>query len=157
MTEMITGAKYEFSLDIAEIARRVRKDLKAAQVAGELPADATFAVRISRFSGGQSLDVTLTGMPDSWIYNSPGLEPNYAEYVPAHGGYTDEAQAAMRTAQAIVFAYNYDGSDIQSDYFNVNFYSHVKIQNERERAFWAKEKERKAAQRWNRRQARAAR
>jgi hypothetical protein len=147
MYEKTTGTKYQAGRDIAEVAKLVRKDLKAAQVAGELPTDATFAVRVDRFSGGQSLDVTIIGMPDSWTYNQPGLEPNYAEYIPAHGGQTDQATAAVRKIERIVFAYNYDGSDIQSDYFNVNFYSRVKIQDEREQKFWAEEKERKAARR----------
>jgi hypothetical protein len=159
MYEITEGSKYQATrdLDIAEIAKLVRKDIKAAQALGLLPAEATFAVRIDRFSGGQSLDVTLTGMPDTWTYVSPGLEPDYANYVPAHGGYTDEAEAAIKTLRSIVFTYNYDGSDIQSDYFNVRFYGHVKIQDEREQAFWVKERERQAARRWNRQQARAAR
>lgn len=145
MTEMTKGAKFEAGMDIAEIAKRVRKDLKAAQAAGELPADATFSVTIDRFSGGQSLGVTILGMPDSWTYVSPGLEPNYAENIPANGGQTDEATAATRKVEGIVFAYNYDGSDIQSDYFNVNFYSSVKIRDERWQRFADEEKARKLA------------
>lgn len=149
MYEMAEGSKLAETrnLDIAEIAKLVRKDLKAAQAAGELPADATFNVRIERFSGGQSLRVAVLGMPDTWTYNQPGLEPDYANYVPAHGGQTDEATAAVRKIEGLVFAYNYDGSDSQSDYFNVRFYSSVTIQDEREQRFWAAEKERKAARR----------
>lgn len=147
MTEIVKGSKYEVGMDIAEIAKRVRADIKAAQEKNELPADATFSVRTRRFSGGQALDVTILGMPDSWIYVSPGLEPDYANYIPAHGGQTDEAKRAGDLVGAIVFAYNYDGSDVQSDYSNVNFYSHVTIQDERE-ARWAEaEKARKDARR----------
>lgn len=132
--------------DIAQIAKRVRADLKRYQADGLLPAKATFTVRIDR-SGGQSLDVTLSGMPDTWTYVSPGLEPDYANYVPAHGGYTDDAKDALATMKRIVDAYNYDGSDIQVDYFNVRFYSTPKIRDERWQQFADEEKARKAARR----------
>ena len=36
----------------------------------------------------------------------------------------------MKQVEAIVAAYNHDGSDIQSDYFDVNFYSHVNFTSE---------------------------
>lgn len=149
MYEITQGSKYQATrdLDIAEIAKLVRKDLKAAQAAGELPADAALSVTIDRYSGGQSLGVVVSGMPDTWTYNQPGLEPDYAEYVPAHGGMTDEATAVLRKIEGLVFAYNYDGSDIQSDYFNVRFYSSVKIRDERWQRFADEEKARKAARR----------
>lgn len=147
MYEKTYGSKHDETrnLDISEIAKLIRKDLKAAQAAGHLPADATFSVTIDRFSGGQSLDVTILGMPDTWTYVSPGLEPNYAEYIPAHGGQTDEATAAVRKIEGVVFAYNYDGSDTQSDYFDVRFYSNVKIRDERWQRFADEEKARRAA------------
>lgn len=149
MYEITEGSRYQATrdLDIAEIAKLVRKDIKDAQVDGLLPADATFTVRIDRFSGGQSLDITLTGMPDTWTYNAPGQEPNYAEYIPAHGGYTVEAEEALGMMRRVLGSYNYDGSDTQSDYFNVRFYSSVNIQDEREQRFWTAEKARKAERR----------
>lgn len=148
MYETTEGSKYQATsdLDITEIAKLVRTDLKAAQVAGTLPADATFAVRISRFSGGQSLDVDITGMSDAWIYVDPSEQHGRVDEI-----FTAEAREATRTAARIVNAYNYDGSDIQSDYFNVRFYGHVKIQNEREQRFWAAEKARKAQRKATRR------
>jgi hypothetical protein len=42
-----------------------------------------------------------------------------------HDILTAEAQAAKMTLERIHFAYNHDGSDIQTDYFDVNFYGHV--------------------------------
>jgi hypothetical protein len=46
---------------------------------------------------------------------------------PAFERYTAEAVALRTAIEQIVSAYNYDGSDIQSDYFNVRFYSNVDI------------------------------
>lgn len=147
-----TGSRYleTRDLDIADIAKLVRKDLRDAQKGGLFPAEMTFTVRIDRYSGGQSLNVTLAGMPDTWTYVSPGLEPNYAEYVPANGGYTDEARAALELAEKIRNMYNFDRSDVQTDYFNVRFYGSTKIQDEREKSWadrWAAERKARKTER----------
>jgi hypothetical protein len=88
------GSKYEETkdLDIAEVAKLVRKDLAALK----LPVKPS--VRISRYSGGQSLDVHLKMERD----------PELAKKI-----------------RAILNSYNFDESDSQSDYFCVRFYGHV--------------------------------
>jgi hypothetical protein len=58
-----------------------------------------------------------------------------AEYVKAavvHAPYdrdlhrhTPEATALLKKVEALVAAYNFDGSDSMTDYFHVNFYAHV--------------------------------
>ncbi len=72
------GAKYDEKLDIAEIAKRVRADLKALG-----------------------------------------------------------ARALLARIEQVTAAYNYDGSDIASDYVHVNFYGHARFrwngQEQRER------------------------
>lgn len=142
------GAAYQATsrLDITEIAKRVRVNLRNAAELGSLPAEMTFSVRISRFANGQSLDVDLSGMPDTWTYVSPGLEPNYAEHIPWHGGYTPAAKAVKSYVESMVEAYNRDDSDSQSDHFDVRFYSTVKIQDERAQRWEAQERYVKAAQ-----------
>lgn len=56
------GAKYDSSLNVVEIAKRIRADIKAAITAGTIPAIKT-SVRISRYSMGRSIDVTITETP----------------------------------------------------------------------------------------------
>ena len=63
-------------------------------------------------------------MPDSWTYEP--AEPGQF----GHGRYTDAARATMKAIQDMLSEYNRDRSDIQSDYFDVWFYSHVKIESE---------------------------
>lgn len=88
------GSKYEETkdLDIAEVAKLVRKDLAALK----LPVKPS--VRISRYSGGQSLDVSVK------------MERN---------------PEVAKKIRAILDSYNFDESDSQSDYFCVRFYGHV--------------------------------
>lgn len=139
MTETIYGSKYSRDLDIAEIAKLVRADIKAAVKAGTIP-DAAYRVRISRFAGGQSLDVRVgnilerDGRPCVWVHNPRRLGEDMAR---PHGANPHEfgmqifapAIGAMLDAvKAIVGAYNFDGSDSQSDYYHVNFYGHVEME-----------------------------
>lgn len=130
------GDKYEQGLDVAEIAKRVRADIKVAITAGELPA-AKYSVRISRYSMGRSLYVTVDGVPFAIVHEArvrrDVLEPHayHAETLCLH---TDEARALLAKVEAIVAAYNFDGSDSQSDYSHVNFYAHVDFSNRQEQA-----------------------
>jgi len=98
-----TGDQYEQGRDVADIAKLIRADLKAAQGVGGLPAGLKFSVKISRFSGGVSCDVRVQGMSRS----DPG------------------SRDVENAITAIVNAYKRDRSDSQSDYWNVNFYSDV--------------------------------
>jgi hypothetical protein len=123
------GSKYESGLDVAEIAKRIRSEIKAGVKAGELP-NAKYSVTISRYSGGQSLNVSIDNVPFA-IANEARvrrdvLEPYayHSENLPLH---SDEAAALLKRVEVIVGAYNFDGSDSQSDYFHVNFYGDVKF------------------------------
>jgi len=65
------GAKYEDGLDVAEIAKRVRADIKAARKFGELdlPVTAKVSVRIDRYSLGCSLHVHVSGLSRDQLWN----------------------------------------------------------------------------------------
>lgn len=143
------GAAYRATerLDITEIAKRVRVGLKNAAELGALPEGMTWKVTIDRFSGGQSLDVRLSGMPDSWQFVSPGLPADYPNGVKQNGGDTPEATAVVELVKSMVDSYNYDDSDAMTDYFNVRFWGHVRIEDERAQHFNAVEADVKAAQR----------
>ena len=127
MTARTYGAKYEDGLNVTEIAKRVRADISDAVKAGTLPKIAT-SVRISRYSMGQSVSVTVTATPAGFqIHNAARLaatlkNPNgHVE----HPWMSDEGRALMNALEAIVDAYNYDGSDSMTDYYDVNFHASV--------------------------------
>jgi hypothetical protein len=141
------GDKYQRGLDITEIAKRIRAEIKADIKAGILP-NGKYSVTIDRFSGGQSLDVTIKAIDSHklmlnparvvWEKNNPrqfvGNLPSWDE---AFEGYTPEGERILDRVKDIVNAYNYDGSDSMTDYFNVNFYGKVEFG-------WEFEKEQKA-------------
>lgn len=124
------GDKYAATsgLDIAAIAKLVRAEIKAAVASGDLP-KATYSVRISRYSGGQSMDVRVSGLPFSLV----NLERFYVEEgrVEEFRGVhylSDAARDVESKLEAMVGAYNYNGSDSMTDYFDVRFYGHVEIE-----------------------------
>ncbi len=119
--------------DIKGIAKEIRKQLKK-----EFPR-CKFSVRIERYSGGQSLYVSLmsapfeaftsdmdaNGNPRSGDYaqlNYYQLRQEPDEYI-CNGNYiTKEAWDTMVRVDEIQKGYNWDNSDLQTDYFDVNFY-----------------------------------
>jgi len=108
----VYGGKYQPSLDVAEIARRLRKDLKEAT----LPTALKCAVRIRRFAGGQSLNVAITAAPSFIVWTTL---PN-GERV-----YTALARRWRDQIEVMRQAYNFDKSDSQSDYYNTNYYGNT--------------------------------
>lgn len=129
MYERTYGAKYDGSLDVAEIAKLVRKEIKAEIKAGRFPKGLKVSVRIRRFAGGCSLDAEITGVPDGFVIRNPErvkLEAeNPNEHYPTchYPILTEKAEAIEKKIKSIIAAYNHDGSEIQVDYFDVNFYS----------------------------------
>lgn len=131
-TPKFEGSRYAETrdLDIREVAKLVRKDIKAAKKAGKLPKELKTSVRISRFAGGQSLDVRLSGIPalnPSYLcalardpYNHSAVRYHIPRLLPA----MTEAQKLIK---GIVSAYNMDDSDSMTDYFCNRFYSDVEV------------------------------
>jgi len=134
---MIYGSKYDRSIDIVEIAKRVRADVKTAVDEGRLPAPFAVGVRVQKYSGGRSLHVTIKDMPGdifssdfiAWYVANP-----HASFHDAPARYVPEARAVLDCIKEIVGAYNHDGSDISTDYFNVNFYEHISFDEALERS-----------------------
>jgi hypothetical protein len=119
MYERHYGSKYDGSLDVKEIAKLVRADIKQAVKDGTLPgAPVKYSVRIERFSMGQAINIRIKNWPGPTTLPQDFTHDKYG----AFQGLTPEANAAKATLQAILDAYNHDGSDVQSDYFDVNFY-----------------------------------
>ena len=126
VNENSTGTKYAATkdMDIKDIAKLIRADIKASIKAGQIP-DGKYAVKISRYSMGQSLDVSISDV-DIQIYN---VEKIYAEdrrentdglYI-----YSEEGRAILSAVQGIIDSYNFDKSKMIEDYHHQKFYGHV--------------------------------
>lgn len=116
-------------VDIKEIAKMVRKQLKK-----EFP-QCKFSVRIERYSGGQSMTVSLMEAPFAATTNGEDyLQLNHYKLRSENyddrfndGVVTEKAWSAMRRAVELMNEHNWDNSDAMIDYFDVNFYMSVHI------------------------------
>ena len=132
------GAKYdhEHRLSTTDIAKLIRQDIKLARKVAKMaaapgslavadpiadaPAEVKFSVRSQYFSGGSSIDIHICGIPQAW-----GWETREDRYGYMTEMATPALAALAREIKSIMDAYNHDGSDIQSDYFDVRFYGSV--------------------------------
>lgn len=143
-------AKYARAADIAKL---IRRDIKAAIAAGDLPGRASdYRVRSDRFSGGQSIDIRalrpelyqvckgiVPGSEDG--YSARGCRHPYCKHgegrdhphATEHLILSVEGQRVERVLKDIHGAYNHDGSDVMTDYFDVRYYGGVDIQRPDER------------------------
>ena len=102
---------YEFDGDVKKIAKEIRKDLK--EVFGK---EFKFSVRIQRFSGGQAINIDIKQAPKYACYVDTEMYPDPRTYVKKY---------IIKQIKKITDHYNYDDSDIMTDYFNVGFYSNI--------------------------------
>lgn len=132
MTTTVYGNKYDATkgLSTTEIAKLVRKDIKALIASGELPKGIKTSVRTAYFAGGSSLDVEVTELPAGTpVWNPEYLvaesrDEHYCRGIKHHSVKLASILAAL---EKVVASYNYDGSDTMTDYFHVRFYGHVTV------------------------------
>lgn len=120
-----TGSKYEATKDLGvrELAKLIRADLKEAQAAGTVSKDATFSVRISRYSMGQSIDIAAA-------YPFPIRIADELVQAARDAGHSwpwlrRDVADAKQFCEDLLASYNYDNSDLMSDYFDYKFASNV--------------------------------
>jgi hypothetical protein len=125
---------------IKEIAKEVRIELKK-----QFP-NCKFSVVKESYSMGQSLTVSLMSAPFEAVQSMIDVNGNkhekyyfqlnqyqlkndfdYNENICNGIKLTKEAFEVLKKATEIANKENWDKSDIQSDYFNVNFYFHLAI------------------------------
>ena len=131
MTTTTYGTKYNTNLTTTEIAAAIRADIKAAQKTGALPKGVKISVKTDYFSGGSSIDLTIKAFPGQRIHTPAGVVQS-ASFDFIHPSlraprYEAPVQAVLDTLEALHKAYNYNGSDISSDYFHVRFYGSVTV------------------------------
>jgi hypothetical protein len=129
------GEKYDSKLTMTEIAKRIREEIKlarkygAADTApgtlatidpiGAAPAGIKFSVRQPHYG---SIVITLKNLPADWAWTR-GVNRQGA---PAPVD-TEALKALKAELRLVLSAYNYDGSDIYTDHFDVNFYGSVDV------------------------------
>ena len=133
MSKIVYGSKYKSGMSRVEIAKAIRAEIKSAVKSGALP-KAKYSVRCRSYSGGGSIDVAIANVEQVGfeLYNQERLARDLSGEYSSHmlPWMAPEAMALVGKVEAIVGAYNFDGSDSMSDYFHVNFYGSVDFESE---------------------------
>ena len=134
MSYKFTGNKYTGYRNAVDIAKEIRKDIKQAIKDGTLPSDLKVSVRSSYYAGGQSINVKWSAPKTKLFTISCECSGSYRGHAPSgectttkSGGwvrlsYLESAEVISNTLRDITNAYNYDNSDVQSDYFERLYY-----------------------------------
>jgi len=121
MYERVFGDKYNRTLSTKEIAKLIRQEIKTIA-----PQGFKISTRSEYFSGGSSIDIRIKAIPEGFILFNPAYDPNRPRWGNGENEYySPEAKKLLDQLEAIMAAYNYDGSETQVDYFDVNFYGSV--------------------------------
>lgn len=125
-----TGDLHTPGRDVADVAKQVRKDIRAAIKAGALPEGLKVSVRISRFSMGQSIDATIVALPSAFQVLNPERVRLERENDPrVFGGgvprLTAQAAELLATLEGMIKRYGRFDVDTMTDYWNVSFYVSV--------------------------------
>lgn len=112
-----------------KVARKVAKmtaepgSLKVADPIGDTPAEVKIGVRTQYYSGGGSINVTISNIPDAWGWTEV-VDSRCLNGQPRRVA-TGALKALAKAIREIMDSYNYDGSDVMTDYFDKRFYGHV--------------------------------
>src|SRR3990172_1907755 len=106
--------------DIKEISQETKKELQ------KLYPNTKFSITLKRYSGGQSLDVSILESDIKiWVDGEERKHEQVNHYhYKTHDQYTDEAKQLFEKVCEVTNRENFDNSDPQTDYFNVGFYFH---------------------------------
>jgi hypothetical protein len=132
-TTKTRGEKYNGARDIAETAKLIRADIRAAQKEeGSTFSGANVAVKISRYSGGQSVNVRVTFdaaiTSPFWIENRRLRDAgDQAAWKNVPARYLASIEAAKAQIEEICASYNRSEIDHASDYYNTHFTANVDI------------------------------
>ena len=113
MTTKTYGSRYDCALSVKEIAQKVRVEMRADPALRGVKV----SVRYDSFSGGSAIRVSVVAVPAGMK-----LLTASEERLRAGDNLTPEARALLDGITERFAAFNFDGSDSQSDYFDVNFY-----------------------------------
>ncbi len=129
-TNEFRGPNFDRDLDLKDIAKLVRKGIRAAIKSGSLPVGLKVSVTISRYSGGQTLNAEIKAAPyttlsAAFIAWRSREDWSWSDDDAPRERLSAEARDAEAVINGLVSSFRRDNSDSQSDYFDCNFYKHV--------------------------------
>lgn len=127
-------------MSIKEVAAHMRRVVRQAAKDGLICQDYRYSVKLSRASMSSAINIYII-VPnvvdeERRAYNAEGGKPSYHNAdrlwfdTPRQEAFLTELANTERALLEIHHAYNYDGSDAMTDYFDVRFYGFVNVVSE---------------------------
>lgn len=125
MSYKYEGKRYDRSLSLKEIAQKVREYAKTDEVLGQCK----WSITTHYASMCQELNITLMEAPFEAFTDTYRDYNQWSKYYDSEdqNGCTKETNEVMCRMRDYVESYNYEDSDIYTDYFHVNFYTDYAI------------------------------
>lgn len=127
MTERTYGANYDRDRSVKDDAAKIRRTIKDMVKGGHLPADWKYSVRYRTASMMQAIDVHCTSPRPTLSVDPYSLNPDTGREIGFANAETSEARTVRESLTELVASFNHDGSDLQTDYFDVKFYGDVSV------------------------------
>jgi hypothetical protein len=121
-----TGSKYSGYERTTELAKKLREDIKEAIAAGYLPDGPKYSVKAGSAANVQDLRITVTGLPDSKIYNGMSKDI-WGGDVRNLSSFTEGLNSRLET---MVNAYNRETSSNGYDDSRPMYYGYVHVKDE---------------------------
>ncbi len=123
----ITGSKYKETenLSLKEIAKLIRADFKELKLKG-------YKISV-RCRDHIAIDMEVVAVPEGFrMFSDIGAEftkkfPNRPTSIISNSLYSDDYTKIVAEMKKIFDSYNYDYSDVMSDFFNVRYYGNPKL------------------------------
>ena len=106
-------------LSAKNISTNIRQDIKEAVAAGYLPKGLKYSTVLDKYSGGFSIRTRISGLGS--VYKTHDYDHQRRQYC-----LKPEYQEIVEKVNKIHNGWNYDDSDMSTDYFNRGFYGDVR-------------------------------
>ena len=136
MTERTYGKKYNPELKVKDIAKLVKKEIKekyknikvSARTRNYSSIDINVELPKEQYKAVDEDDLTKGAIYYDVEMRARREGKTIPEFLKDRNILNKEAKAIEKDIDAMLLAYNYDGSDIMTDYFDKNFYGFVNIE-----------------------------
>lgn len=136
MTERIYGEKYNPELKVKDIAKLVKKEIKekyknikvSARTRGYSSININIQLPKEQYKAVDEDDLTNSAMYYEVEMRAGREGKTIPEFLKERNFLNKKAKAIEKDIDSMLLAYNYDGSDIMTDYFDKNFYGFVNIE-----------------------------
>ena len=132
MSRAQKGSNYDPNLKTSDIAKLIREFISTEKKEGDIPKGLKISVKTDTYSMGSSINARITAVPPSMDLH----DEKSCHFVSSRSrqnlqcGLNSQIVKIFKNLKSLDSQYNYDNSDIQTDYFDVDHYFFTSVSHE---------------------------